>query len=104
MADKTTTGLWLSLALLLGVTTFHKNNSAGWSTIFASGSELADDLRAEIERIKDFRTRAFTLQHRTDPPPASALFDAPSAGFGHGLSKLQNAHSMKSARSKRKPF
>jgi hypothetical protein len=86
----TTPGLWPSLAPLLGVDSFKKGNEdTRWNAFFSSGSEWAQELKSEIERVKALRQTALTAADRSANPPACSAFDVPTEGFGNGIKKLQ---------------
>jgi hypothetical protein len=91
MGDDNEDGLWPSLAPVLGPNSFKKANSTTrWSTFFASDSEWAAEMKLEIERIKALRTTSLKSAGYDEADfPKSDAFDAPTEGFGYGLSKLQ---------------
>jgi len=56
-----------------------------------SGSEWGSELKAEIERVKEFRNGALVAAQRHHPPPANDVFDTPTIGFGYNIDKLHRA-------------
>ena len=82
------TGLLIALhSMGKGKNDTDENKETRWSVFFASGSEWAQELRSEIERVKSLRKAVLAAVGRT--PPESATFDTPTEGFGHGIKKLQ---------------
>jgi hypothetical protein len=90
VGTSSTPGLWPSLAPILGADSFKEGHEeTRWQAFFSSESRWAQELEAEIERVKALRQSALTAAGRSANKPASEVFDAPTEGFGNGVKKLQ---------------
>ena len=85
--------LWPSLAPLVGGRSVYDNASKPeeqcWTTFFASGCRMAQEMKEEIAQIRRLRDEALESAGLAASPPKSAVFDRPDDGFGYRIGKVQ---------------
>ena len=82
-------GLWPSLASMLGKESFHSGGeNKRWERFFQSSNPWAEEMKAEIERVKTLQQSALAAAGLGEAPPTSEVFDQPAEGFGAGIKKL----------------
>ena len=85
--------LWPSLAPLVGDRSVYDNASKPeeqcWTTFFASGCRMAQEMKEEIAQIRRLRDEALESAGLAASPPKSAVFDRPDDGFGYRIGKVQ---------------